>query len=210
MFVNYIDWDLMQVAVLLFDDFETLDVFGPVEIFGRLKDIYSIGFYSLTGGSIGNSHGVSHHTLPLEELADGTDIFLIPGGYGTRKEVQNEELVQSIRNISGKCDFILSVCTGSALLARTGLLDNKAATSNKRAFEWVSTQGINVNWQRKARWTVDGKYYTSSGVSAGIDMTLGFLSDRHGYPFAKKVADELEYLWTEDKDQDPFYELYEN
>ncbi len=200
----------MHVAVLLFEDFETLDVFGPVEIFGRLKDEYSIGFYSLTGGYIGNSHGVSHLTLPLEELADGTDIFLIPGGYGTRKEVKNEKLIRSIRTISEKCEFVLSVCTGSALLARTQLIDSKVATSNKRAMDWVVTQGPDVNWQRKARWTVDGKYYTSSGVSAGIDMTLGFLSDRHGYQFAKKVANEVEYLWTEDKDQDPFYELYEN
>ena len=202
--------NLKRVAVLLFEDFETLDVFGPVEIFGRIRDHYSIRFYSLKGGIIDNSHGVSHQSRPLKELADGADIFIIPGGYGTRKQVNNGELIQGIRNIAQKCEFILSVCTGSALLATTGLLDNKLATSNKRAYDWVISQGPDVNWQRKARWTVDGKYYTSSGVSAGIDMTLGFLSDRHGYTFARKVADEVEYLWTENKDQDLFYKLYED
>ena len=119
-------------------------------------------------------------------------------------------MIQNIRSVAEKSEFVLSVCTGSALLARTGLLDNRVATSNKRAFDWVVTQGTEVNWQRKSRWTVDGKYYTSSGVSAGIDMTLGFLSDRHGYAFAKNVAEEVEYLWTENKEWDPFYKLYEN
>lgn len=201
---------IMQVAILLFEDFETLDVFGPVEIFGRLRDMFSIGFYSLDGGIIRNDHGVSHQSLPLKELKDGTDIFLIPGGYGTRKEVYNTELIRGIRSISEKSDFVLCVCTGSALLAKTGLLDDRLATSNKRAFDWVAEQSTAVNWQRKSRWVADGKYYTSSGVSAGIDMALGFLSDLHGYSFAKNVADEIEYSWTEDKNHDPFYKLYEN
>ena len=90
------------------------------------------------------------------------------------------------------------------LLAKSGVLDGKQATSNKRAFTWASSQSDNVDWDKKARWKVDGKYYTSSGVSAGMDMTLGFIADRHGIDFARKVAKEIEYNWIEDRDNDSF------
>ena len=196
----------MKVAILLFDDFETLDVFGPVEILGRLKDYYQISFYSLLGGLINNSHGVSILTENLDGLKNGGDVFLIPGGAGTRKEVNNVLFIDAIRQIAKLSKFVLTVCTGSALLAKSGLLDGKNATSNKKAFNWVITQGQNVNWIKKARWTIDGKYYTSSGVSAGMDMALGFLKDVHGIEFAKKAAFDIEYCWNENKDIDDFYE----
>jgi putative intracellular protease/amidase len=196
----------MKVAVLLFDDFETLDVFGPVEIFGRLKDHYQIRFYSELGGIVKNNHGVAIQSEKLEDIKSGVGVFLIPGGWGTRKEVQNTFLIEKIKEISQSCKFVLTVCTGTALLAKTGLLDDKRATSNKRAFDWVITQGEKVNWIRKARWTKDEKFYTSAGVSAGMDMTLGFLSDIHGIDFARKVAFEIEYNWIENMEEDNFYQ----
>ena len=195
----------MNVAVLLFEDFETLDVFGPVEIFGRRKDHYQVSFYSVSGGLIKNSHGISILTENIENIKNGVDIFLIPGGYGTRKEVNKILLIDKIREISLLSKFVLTVCTGSALLAKTGLLDGKKATSNKIAFDWVKTQGENVNWIRKARWTKEEKFYTSAGVSAGMDMTLGFLSELHGIEFARKLAFEIEYNWIEKMDDDNFY-----
>ena len=196
----------MNVAVLLFEDFETLDVFGPVEILGRLKQYYQVSFYSISGGLVNNNHGVSIQTKNTNDLKSGTDIFLIPGGYGTRKEVENILLLNKIREISNSTKFVLSVCTGSALLAKAGLLDGKKATSNKKAFDWVMTQGENVNWIRKARWVKDGKFYTSAGVSAGMDMTLGFLNDLHGIEFARKVAFEIEYNWIENMEEDNFFQ----
>lgn len=196
----------MNIAVLLFEDFETLDVFGPVEILGRLKDLYTLKFYSLKGGQIKNTHGVSILTESVEEINNVVDILLIPGGPGTRKEINNNLLIEKIREISHASKYVMTVCTGSALLAKTGLLNGKKATSNKRAFDWAITNGENVIWIKKARWTVDGKFYTSSGVSAGMDMTLGFLSDRHGIQFARQVAFQIEYNWIEDKDNDNFCE----
>ena len=195
----------MNVGVLLFEDFETLDVFGPVEILGRLKELYSIRFYSFNGGLINNSHGVSIATRPLEEINNGTDIFLIPGGHGVRKEIRNILLVDKIREICSMSTFVLTVCTGSALLAETGLLNGRKATTNKRAFDWVVSRAHSVHWLKKSRWAIDDKYYTSSGVSAGMDMTLGFLSDIHGLEFARQVAYHMEYNWTEDKDNDNFF-----
>src|SRR5258705_2980053 len=142
----------MNVAVLLFEDFETLDVFGPVEILGRLKGKYQISFYSESGGLVKNGHGVTIVTENIDEIKNGVDIFLIPGGYGTRKEVDNILLIDTIREICRLSRFVMTVCTGTALLAKTGLLNGRKATTNKRAFDWVTTQGQHVNWIRKARW----------------------------------------------------------
>ncbi|MEM9329305.1 MAG: DJ-1/PfpI family protein [Bacteroidota bacterium] len=192
------------VAFLLFDNYETLDVFGPAEIFGRLVSQYELKFYSLEGGPINNRHGVQIVTEKLKGDVPAPHILLVPGGLGTRREVDNEVLLDWIRFLSGGSDYVLSVCTGSALLARAGLLDGREATSNKRAFSWVVTNSDAVQWDSQARWKIDGKYYTSSGVSAGMDMSLGFLADRHGLEFARKVAKEIEYVWIEDKDHDQF------
>lgn len=194
----------MEVGVLLFEEFETLDVFGPVEILGMLKDDYQISFYSETGGLVKNSQGVSIDTHKLEKIASGLDIFLIPGGMGTRKEINNRLLIKTIKQIAESSTFVLTICTGSALLAKTGLLDYRVATSNKMAFDWVISNGKKVKWIRKARWTVDDKFYTSSGISAGMDMTLGFLRDLYGLELAQKVACQIEYNWQEDKDVDNF------
>lgn len=195
----------MNVAILLFDDFETLDVFGPVEIMGRIKDRFNVRYYSQEGKSICNHHGIVIATEPLAKISSGEDIFLIPGGPGTRKEVDNITLISEISKIAAASKYVMTVCTGSALLAQTGLLEGRRATSNKRAFDWATSFGKNIKWIRQARWTVDGKYYTSSGVSAGMDMTFGFLSDLHGRDFARTIAYQMEYQWQEDKDLDAFH-----
>lgn len=192
------------IGILLFNNFETLDVFGPVEVFGRLKDLYKIEFYSLEGGIISSTQNVKIVTEKLPEN-EKLDIFLIPGGQGTRKEVEHEALLSKIKALSSTAVYTLTVCTGSALLAKTGQLNGIVATSNKRAYDWATSQGPKVNWVKKARWTVDGKFYTSAGISAGMDMTLGFISDRHGLDLARKIAYEIEYTWQENKEVDEFY-----
>jgi putative intracellular protease/amidase len=195
----------MNTAILLFDNFETLDVFGPVEILGRIRNEFKVRFYSLSGGMIHNHHGISIATEKLEGISQGADIFLIPGGPGSRAEAENTSLINAIRVIAESSTYVMTVCTGSALLAKSGLLNGRRATSNKKVFDWVSTFGQGVQWIRKARWTVDGKYYTSSGVSAGMDMTFGFLSDLRDAAFARRVAFEMEYQWQENKEVDAFY-----
>lgn len=194
----------MEVAIIMFEDYETLDVFGPAEILGRLVDFYSLKFYSIEGGVVSNRHGVPILTEKLDGIKKYPDIILVPGGLGTRKEVENEVLLKQIERLADSSKYVLTVCTGSALLAKTKLLDNRKATSNKRAFAWAESQGKQVEWDRTARWVIDGKFYTSSGVSAGMDMTLGFLADRHGLEFSRKVAKEIEYNWIEDKENDNF------
>jgi transcriptional regulator GlxA family with amidase domain len=97
-----------------------------------------------------------------------------------------------------------TVCTGSALLARTGLLDGRPATSNKLAWDWVVQQGPRVRWQRRARWVDDGNVLTSSGVSAGIDMALSLVERLNGREMAITSARNMEYVWNLDPANDPF------
>lgn len=197
---------MKTITALVFDGFETLDLFGVVEVFGRLPEDYQIHFVSLSGGMISSCQNVKIETVSIHDYNIKTHIVLIVGGIGTRKLIDNSQFLLTLRTFSEQADFVLSVCTGSALLAKTGLLDNKSATSNKRAWQWVIAQSDKVNWIGKARWVVDGKFYTSAGVSAGMDMAFGFIADQHGIDIARQKAFQIEYYWNEDKDSDSFFQ----
>jgi len=196
---------LTSFNIILFDDFETLDAFGPTEVIGQLPKEYSLKFHSLNGGIIKSTHKVSVNTLPFAEM-EPSGVLLIPGGIGTRILVNNENYIEQLKTFSEKAPYVLTVCTGSALLAKTNLLNGMKATSNKMAFEWACSNGAEVKWVKKARWVKDGKFYTSSGVSAGIDMTLGFVGDIHGIKNSQAIARYIEYIWNADMDNDPFAE----
>jgi len=193
--------DIMNINYLLFNDFETLDLFGPVEVFGKVGNC-SIKYSSINGGIITNKDNVQIITESIEKI-ENYDVLLIPGGMGTRVLVNDEELIEKIKVLAEKSTWCLTVCTDSALLAKTGLLDNRSATSNKMAFDWVKSICKNVKW-KNALWVIDGKYYTSSGVSAGIDMSLGFVCDQFGEEVARKIAKRIEYEWNDNKENDIF------
>jgi transcriptional regulator GlxA family with amidase domain len=129
---------------------------------------------------------------------------LVPGGFGTRREVGNGALLQWLAGASERAEVVASVCTGSALLAKAGVLDGRRATTNKNAFDWVVSQGPKVQWQGRARWVEDGKFITSSGVSAGTDMALALIARLCGIAQARQVAHWAEYVWNEDSTDDPF------
>jgi putative intracellular protease/amidase len=199
---------MREVVSILYDGFETLDVFGPIEILGRLKEHFDIGFYSSNGGVITSSQNVPVVTLPFSEISSSFYILFIPGGMGARVLVKNNAFIDQLKSLYDGAEYILTVCTGSILFSKTGLLDKKNATSNKRVFAWTSAESPDVNWIKKARWVRDGNIYTSSGISSGIDMTLGFVSDLLGYDIAKQQSIEIEYDWKEDPAYDPFSEIY--
>lgn len=192
----------MKVNVVLFPDFETLDAFGAAEILSRVGE-YGLRFFSASGGLVVSRQGVRVATEKQSD-ADFAGILLVPGGHGTRSLVKDADFIGQLAGAAEKSQYCLTVCTGSALLAKTGLLDGRRATSNKKAMDWVKSVGPRVAWVDCARWVVDGKFYTSSGVSAGIDMALGFVSDRFGPERAESIADGIEYLWNSDRDSDPF------
>ena len=130
-------------------------------------------------------------------------VLVVPGGRGTRPLVKDADFLAGLKELADSAANVLSICTGSALLVAAGVLVNVKATSNKYAFEWVTSTG-DVVWIRKARWVHDGLFYTSSGVSAGIDMALGFVADHYGLDVAKANAQKAGYIWNEDSEVDPF------
>ena len=191
----------MDINAILSDGFTTPGFTGPPEALQRIPE-YSIRYFSLCGGPVSNGKGLTIETLPLAGAKPG--ILLVPGGFGTRRLVNDRAFISALRKAAEESVYCLTVCTGSALLAKTGLLDGMSATSNKRAFDWAVSVHPNVRWQRRARWVSDGKYYSSSGVSAGIDMALGFIRDRSGEEKAREIADSMEYVWNGNPDNDPF------
>jgi putative intracellular protease/amidase len=199
---------MRDIITILFNDFESLDVFGPIEIFGRLKDNFNPQFYSQNGGIIISRQKVPILTMAISAINSNNYILFLPGGIGTRGLLKDEVFIEILKSLSVDAEFIFTVCTGSILFSKTGLLNGKKATSNKRVFPLAGKESPEVIWIKKARWVRDGNIYTSSGVSAGIDMTLGFVSDLLGYAVAKQQSNEIEYDWKEDPDWDPFSELY--
>ena len=192
----------MNINILLYDNFETLDAFGPVEILDKVKD-YELKYYSLKGGIITSTQKVQIQTESIQN-SDKNGALLLPGGQGSRTLVNDPAFISLLKNTAEQAEYCLTVCTGSALLAKTGLLNHKKATSNKLAFDWVTAIESEVDWVENARWVVDGKYYTSSGVSAGMDMALGFIRDTRSERYATEVARHIEYIWNSDPDNDPF------
>jgi putative intracellular protease/amidase len=200
---------MKTVGTLLFPGFELLDVFGPLEMFGALPDDFRLEMVAETSGPIESRQGPK--AVADVALADAKpyDILLVPGGRGTRREVGNTRLIDWLRRHAEASTVVATVCTGAALLARTGLLDGRKATTNKASFGWVVSQGPKVLWQPRARWVVDGKYYTSSGVSAGMDMALALIAKLEGLEKAQRVAAYAEYRWNEDPNDDPFSAHYD-
>jgi transcriptional regulator GlxA family with amidase domain len=132
------------------------------------------------------------------------DLLLLPGGIGTLAQLQNPALLDFLRERAAAAERTLSVCSGSAILARAGLLDGRRATSNKQFFSLATGQSEKVEWVEQARWVEDGPFATSSGVSAGIDMALAVIARLYGRARAQEIADLTEYEWHSDAQRDPF------
>jgi putative intracellular protease/amidase len=197
----------LRIGALLFTGFELLDLYGPLEMFGMLKERATILTLAAQAGIVRSAQGPEGVAQSALAGDHDLDVLLVPGGMGTRKLVEDAAFMAELRNQAEKARHVATVCTGSGLLARTGILDGRRATSNKFAFTWASSQGPAVTWVRKARWVEDGKFFTSSGVSAGMDMTLGLIAHLLGRETSIMVANKAEYTWHEDKDSDPFAEL---
>ena len=192
------------IGVVLFEGFELLDVFGPLEMFGLAADYFQIRLISQTGGVVASRQGPKSVCDDSFQSAPAIDVLLVPGGIGTRREVNNKVLLDWLKERSEQAELVASVCTGSTLLAKAGVLDGLRATSNKMAFAWAASQSEKVQWQQQARWVEDGKVFTSSGVSAGIDMALAVIAKLVSQQAAEDAATFAEYSWQRDANCDPF------
>lgn len=197
-----------SIGVVLFNEFELLDVFGPLEMYGMAPENFEIHMVAERGGDVASKQGP--RSVVEHEFGDGRqfDILLVPGGRGTRTEVENSNLLEWLRVQSLNAEYVTSVCTGSALLAKAGLLDGIRATTNKRAFAWATSQSDKVIWEKEARWVEDEKFFTSSGVSAGMDMSLAVIGKILGNETAEQIATWTEYEWHSDAGWDPFARIH--
>jgi transcriptional regulator GlxA family with amidase domain len=194
----------IHVGAVLFEGFELLDFYGPLEMFGLLEGEAKITIVAEKAGPVRSSAGPCGIAEATMVSSEGFDVLLIPGGIGTRKELTNAQFLAELKRLAEASRIVATVCTGSLLLAATGLIDGCKATSNKRVFQLVRTAAPKVNWIAKARWVEDGKYFTSSGVSAGMDMALAVIAKLRGRETSLQIARRAEYEWHDDSSWDPF------
>jgi transcriptional regulator GlxA family with amidase domain len=185
----------VKVGILLFPLVEELDFVGPLEMFGMWNLVGGTGSPVLVAeksGAVRCAKGMD--VLPQASFADcpPLDALLVPGGQGTRTEVDNPVLVDFIRNEARAAKHVLSVCTGSFLLHRAGLLAGRRATTHWASLDRLRALGdVDVVEERFVR---DGIVWTSAGVSAGIDMALAFIEHVEGGAMAGRVQLGAEYF----------------
>lgn len=200
----------LQVGAALYDNVEMLDTFGPLEMVSMLgADRCEIHMLSENGGLVACAMGSSGafgpklDSKPFSE-SPALDLLLVPGGFGTFAELENPAFLEFLEMRNADTPIIASVCTGSALLAKAGLLDGLAATSNKQFFNLAVAQSDKVDWRSEARWVDTGHIVTSSGVSAGTDMMLAIMARLFDQETAESAAVAAEWNWHTDADSDPF------
>lgn len=186
----------MNVNIILFDDFETLDAFGPAQIFGKAPEHFHINYFSMNGGIVNSVQGVKVWTDELE-VEQISDIVIIPGGKGAKKLLHLEkETMDAMKRAVMRADYCLMVGSGSALLAQTGLLFRRKIADYPYDENWKRMFSAGISRVPDVRWMADGKYYSSSGSAAGMDMALGVIADILDIDVAIRIASDLGYRWA--------------
>lgn len=197
-----------RLGTVLYPGFELLDVFGPVEMFGNLQGTIDVAMVAQQAGPVRSAQGPSVVADHGFDDSPHLDLILVPGGMGTRAEVDNPVMIEWLKRRVAEAEVAMTVCTGTSLFARAGVLDGRRATTNKMFFHWVAEQGPKVQWVKEARWVEDGKFVTSSGVSAGTDMALAVIARLIGEDVSRNLAIATEYEWHQDPAWDPFAKIH--
>ncbi|MFN7056590.1 GlxA family transcriptional regulator [Hyphomonas sp.] len=186
---------LREIAILLFEDFQLLDASGPVAAFempmrGMEPPPYRLALYSLDGGAVRSSSGAAMLTEALPNSL-APDTLIVSGGEGTHAAIADARLIDAIRRISARARRTASVCSGAFLLAEAGLLDGRRATTHWRRAEALAGRYPEVQVEADRIYVRDGKFWTSAGISAGIDLALALIEDDLGPETARRAAREL-------------------
>lgn len=196
----------MNVGMLLFDDVTVTDFTGPYDVFRAARplgvpaseprplfSVFTVGEWETVrcngGLRVLTDHRLDDHP-PIE-------ILVVPGGWGTRREVNNAQLVAWIERTARAAQLATSVCTGALLMAQTGLLDGLRATTHWASLDWLRSACPNVQVVSGVRFVDAGKFVSSAGVSAGLDMALHVVERLHGAAVAAQTARQLEYDYWE-------------
>ena len=194
-----------NVGILIFDNVEVLDFAGPFEVFSRTRTAggvesrrsdetapFCVFTVARTNGPVTATGGL--RVLPDHTFADAPeiDLFVVPGGFGTRPLLEDAETLDWIRKTAQHAEKTTSVCTGSLLLARAGLLSGRRATTHWAALDFLKAQGDDIRVEADSRWVDDG-ILTSAGVAAGIDMAFHVVETLCGADVADETARYIDY-----------------
>lgn len=201
----FIDMNQASVGILVFDGVELLDFAGPYEVFSRTRLVPGIEsrrseesapfrVFTVAAGAHPIVATGGLRILPDFDFstAPPIDILVVPGGFGTRALLQDQEILSWIRRTATAAQHVTSVCTGSLLLARTGLLAGRRATTHWGALALLRELDPTIRVEANLR-VVDDGVVTSAGVSAGIDMALTIVETLYGSIVADETARYIEY-----------------
>jgi transcriptional regulator GlxA family with amidase domain len=185
-------------GILLFDDAEVLDFAGPFEVFsvcGRRSqlDPFHVVTVSERGQTITARNGFVVTPTHSFSSCPALDIVVVPGGYGTRREMKNQVVLEWVAEHARTAEYLLSVCTGSLVLGSAGLLDGLHATTHHLAFAELRAAAPGAHVHEGVRIVDNGTVICSSGVSAGIDMSLHLVARLLGDDLARETARYMEY-----------------
>ncbi len=197
---------VLTVGILIFDDVEVLDFCGPFEVFsvaGRLHSnneaetrtrVYNIAqenrLIRARGGLLVQPHFTFENHPPL-------DLLVVPGGWGTRREVDNPVLLDWLARVAPTTRLNSSVCTGSFLLGKIGLWEGRKVTTHWASLDRMAQSFPTATVVRETRWVDEGNAVSSAGISAGIDMSLHLVERIFGRESALATARQMEYNWQE-------------
>ena len=200
-----------RVGIVLFEDIEVLDFCGPFEVFSvtRLHEEkrreepspFEVLLVAEKEGPVvttGAMKVIPHHTF---ESCPKLDILVVPGGWGTRKELKNPTLLKWLKIRASEVETLTSVCTGSMLLGFAGLLDGHRATTHWRSLDWMRESFPSVKIEYDKHVVEDGRIFTSAGISAGIDMALKVVEKYFGEDIARATAKHMEYPYQSNNDR---------
>jgi transcriptional regulator GlxA family with amidase domain len=196
-----------RVGIVLFDKIEVLDFCGPFEVFSAVRlneekrfeepSPFEVLLVAERSEPIVTSGGMKVMPGNTFESCPKLDILMVPGGWGVRKELGNQVLLDWLRRRAVQVELLASVCTGSMLLGHAGLLDGLRATTHWRSLDWMRDSLPSVKVEYDKHYIEDGNVFTSAGISAGIDMTLKIVARYCGIEIARATARHMEYPYPE-------------
>ena len=199
--------DRKQTGIVVFTDVEVLDFCGPFEVFSvtRLNEQkrreepspFNVFLVAERASPVVTAGGMK--VLPDYDLDDcpPLDILVVPGGWGTRKEMGNERLIGWIAQRAKEVETLASVCTGALLLGKAGLLGGRRATTHWRSLDWMEELFPTTRVERRLHFVEEDALFTSAGISAGIDMTIKIVARYFGDAVARATAKQMEYPFPE-------------
>jgi transcriptional regulator GlxA family with amidase domain len=184
------DGAVKRIVILAFDRVQSLDVFGPAEVFdgvGRIAESgYAVDVMTPRGRRVRTSSGIEIGGRPLDE--EPLDTLVVAGGRGVRAAVADENVVDWVRRAAGRARRTTSVCTGAFVLAQAGLLGGRRATTHWASCEALQREYPAVDVDPEPIYVRDGDVATSAGVTAGMDLALALVEEDHGPAVALEVA----------------------